>query len=222
MAKALYVQYGAGKSCPDGWINFDVSPTLRIQQIPLLGPLIVPKDQQFPEKTRFGDIVTGLPVPPSSADGIYASHVLEHLSLADFRIALRNTFRLLRPSGVFRCIVPDLGERARRYASALDAGDPDGSFLFMRGSHLGHETRPRGLEGSLRAIFGNSEHLWMWDEASIKRELHEAGFTSIRRCDFGDATDPMFAAVESAHRFIDEDFTPPIREVAMEAFRPAA
>ena len=37
--KKKYVQYGCGLSAPNEWINFDVSPTLRIQKIPIIGSL---------------------------------------------------------------------------------------------------------------------------------------------------------------------------------------
>ena len=35
-----YIQYGAGpSSCPEGWLSFDASPTLRLQRLPLIGRL---------------------------------------------------------------------------------------------------------------------------------------------------------------------------------------
>jgi hypothetical protein len=37
----LYVQYGSGPfSAPEGWKNYDASPTLKIQRIPLIGKLL--------------------------------------------------------------------------------------------------------------------------------------------------------------------------------------
>ena len=44
---------------------------------------------------RVGDVVRGLPVADQSCDGVYASHVLEHLSRTDFEAAMRETFRIL-------------------------------------------------------------------------------------------------------------------------------
>jgi hypothetical protein len=31
----IYIQYGCGLSAPKEWTNFDVSPTLRIQKLPI-------------------------------------------------------------------------------------------------------------------------------------------------------------------------------------------
>jgi hypothetical protein len=216
---SLYVQYGAGQCCPEGWANYDATPTLRFQKLALIGSFIVPKALRFPENLINGDIVRGLPIVPAAVNGIYASHVLEHLALDEFRIALRNTLEMLKPGGIFRFVVPDLAERARRYVDEFRKGKSDASIAFMRACNLGKITRKRGLEGSLREVFGNSAHLWMWDELSMKQELSAAGFVQIRRCKFGDADDAMFCKVEDYHRFVDTSFEPELTELAMEARR---
>src|SRR5437016_6228704 len=118
---ALYVQYGCGLCAPAGWVNFDVSPTLRLQKIPLLGRFVTHGGPTFPKNVRYGDIVRGLPVAPGSCAVIYCSHVLEHLSLADFRTALRRTYEYLHPGGVFRFVLPDLEKLARDYVDSSDA-----------------------------------------------------------------------------------------------------
>jgi len=41
----------------------------------------------------------------------------------------------------------------------------------------------------------------MWDYPALADELKRAGFPSVRRCAFGDADDPHFAAVEDPARF---------------------
>ncbi len=89
----IYIQFGCGYSAPEGWINFDISPTLRLQKIPLLGDFLRNRMiYVFPRNARYGDIVKGLPLKPGTCQGIYCSHVLEHLALEDFRLALRNTY----------------------------------------------------------------------------------------------------------------------------------
>jgi hypothetical protein len=35
----IYLQYGCSQSYPDSWINFDTSPTLRLQRLPVIGGL---------------------------------------------------------------------------------------------------------------------------------------------------------------------------------------
>ncbi|HEX3882455.1 MAG TPA: methyltransferase domain-containing protein [Stellaceae bacterium] len=217
----VYVQYGCGFSAGKGWLNFDASPTLRIERIPLVGNAISAalsgSRQRFPSTVRYGDIRKSLLVQAGTADAIYASHVLEHLSLYDFRKALRNTYEMLRHGGVFRLIVPDLLERARRYVSTADEGSITAE-AFMRETFLGKEHRPTGIVGLLRELLGNSAHLWMWDEISITEELKRAGFAEIRRCVIGDSGLDIFDAVEMPSRFHDSSLN--IRECAMEARKP--
>jgi hypothetical protein len=199
-----YVQYGCGFSVGEAWLNFDTSPTLRIERIPFFGNIF---------SVAFSGNFARL-VPAGTADGIYASHVLEHLSLVDFRKALANTHLMLAGGGVFRLIVPDLLERARRYVSSAEENS-EAAEQFLRSTFLGKEKRLTGLLGMLRESIGNSSHLWMWDEKSITEELKRAGFTQIRRCDKGDSGLSMFDAVEELSRFYDTRLN--IRECAMEA-----
>jgi SAM-dependent methyltransferase len=194
----LCVQYGCGSSSAEGWLNFDSSPTLRFERLPVIGKLYTRNAQRFPELVRFGDIVKGLPVPAESCKAVYCSHVLEHLSREDVDIALRNTYRLLQPGGTFRLVLPDLEQLAQSY---LASKDPLASSEFMESAGLGKASRPRGLRGVMVDLIGNSAHLWMWDERSLAHKLREHGFTDVRRAAFGDWADPVFAAVEDQSRF---------------------
>lgn len=191
-------------------MNFDASPTLVIERIPILGALLRKNSARFPRTVRYGDVIRGLPVGKASVDAVYASHVLEHLSRSDFGKALGHVHDILRPGGRFRLIVPDLEWRSRAYVAALDAGRTDANDAFMRTAHLGMETR------SLVTSLGNSLHLWMWDEPSMRAALAAAGFVGIRRCRLGDSGDPMFDRVEEQSRFVDQGTHD---ELAMEALR---
>jgi SAM-dependent methyltransferase len=211
-AERLYVQVGCGYCAPDGWLNYDASPTLRWERLPLLGSLWTPNAQRFPRNARYGDVVRGLPLPDGSAAGVYASHMLEHLSLEDCRRALGEIRRLLAPGGFFRLVVPDLRARAARYLEA-SGDDPGAAHRFLRESLLGQERRPASLFAKLRDQLGHGRHLWMWDEPSMVGALQEAGFRAVRRCRHGDAQDPRFAEVEDPARFVDGAY----RELALEA-----
>jgi SAM-dependent methyltransferase len=216
---AIYLQYGCGQSCPDGWINFDASPTLRLQRLPVIGRLFKRGATVFPDGVRFGDIVRGLPIADGSVQGIYASHVLEHLSYADFWRALDHTFRLLRPGGIFRLVVPDLKSRAQKYLERLEMRQADANSWFLRSARLGSEGSPRGPVELARSLIGRSAHLWMWDEISLAAALDKTGFVNIRRCRFGDRTDGKFSLVEDAGRFYDAKDL--VEECGMEAMKPA-
>jgi predicted SAM-dependent methyltransferase len=195
--KNEYVHYGCGFCAPDSWRNFDASPTLRFERLPVLGRLYTKNDRRFPANVEYGDIIRGLPVRSESCRAVYCSHVLEHLALEDFRSALRNTYRMLRPNGLFRLVVPDLEVLAKEY---VDSADTMASHRFMEASKLGRKHRRRDLIGMVYTYF-KSEHLWMWDFKALRHELQAAGFRDVRRAAMGDSEDAMFAAVEEPRRF---------------------
>jgi len=196
-----FVQYGCGMCAPLGWENFDCSPTLWLQRLPIVGVFAKrAAGFSFPANVRYGDIVRGLPLSPGSIEGIYCSHVLEHLSYEDLRRSLRNTRSYLREGGIFRLVLPDLRKLVDAY---VEDQDEDACCRFMRDSSLGAETRARGLGGLLRHLAGNAAHLWMWDFPALSRQLREVGFTDIRRAAFGDSAEPRFAEVENHDRWAD-------------------
>jgi SAM-dependent methyltransferase len=215
--RGIYVQYGCGLTAPNSWVNFDSSPRLMFERLPGVGQLADALGTRlFPANIRFGDIVRGLPVLDDSADAVYASHVLEHLAREDLPVALANTFRILKPGGIFRLIVPDLAWRAELYLRERQAGEATAADHFIGRCHIGEARRPTGLMGRLRAAFGNSGHNWMYDREQMTYLLQQAGFVDIRPCGIGDSGDPMFDAVESPGRFTDgvQD------EAALQACRP--
>jgi len=198
MKEDLYVQYGCGRCAPSGWLNFDASPTLRFERIPVVGRLYTKNASRFPDNAHYGDVVRGLPIKFDSCSGIFCSHVLEHLPLADVDRALQNTFCYLRRGGTFRLVVPDLERLARDY---LASDSVDAANRFMESTGLGLLVRPRSLVGFVKSWLGNSAHLWMWDEKSMTERLIQQGFRAVRRCSFGDAEDAMFNEVEDKDRF---------------------
>lgn len=66
------------------------------------------------------NIVQGLPFADGVFDVVYSSHFLEHLSPADARSVVGECWRVLKPAGVLRLVVPDLEYNARLYLQTLD------------------------------------------------------------------------------------------------------
>jgi ubiquinone/menaquinone biosynthesis C-methylase UbiE len=197
---ALYVQYGCGLSAPVSWKNYDASPTLRLQKIPIIS-IAASRKVKFPNNVLFGDIVKGLPgIKPNSCDAIYCSHTLEHLSLNDFYKALKNTYMVLKPGAIFRCVLPDLEFAVKRYLDDIKS-EPTASILFMKSTMLGLEQRSVSFKERIIDLFGNSAHLWMWDQYSLAQALNDVGFKVVRKCNFQDSTEKAFLDVEDESRF---------------------
>jgi predicted SAM-dependent methyltransferase len=193
-----YIQYGSHFCAPKSWRNFDASPTLRFERIPIIGLLYTKQESRFPKNVDYGDIVKGLPIGNNSCKAIYCSHTLEHLCLEDLRTALKNTYKILNADGIFRLVLPDLEYLMKEYVNDTSS---DAAINFLKEAYLGQETRKRGVVGFMTEWLGNSKHLWMWDFKSLKRELEKEGFIEIKRAYFGDSLDPLFKDVEDITRW---------------------
>ncbi|MCS6807665.1 MAG: methyltransferase domain-containing protein [Candidatus Kapabacteria bacterium] len=91
---------GCGKHFHEAWVNIDLIST---------SPHV-----------RAHDVRKGLPYPDNTFDAVYSSHVLEHLTPEAAYAALREQFRVLRPGGIVRVVVPDLENKAREYIRLLE------------------------------------------------------------------------------------------------------
>ena len=174
------INLGCGLSLAPGWINIDNSPNARLSKYPWLRRSLwklgfISAEHyavEWPKEITIQDLRKRLPYPDSSIDFIYTSHLLEHLSASDAQKLVRDVFRLLKPGGLLRVVVPDLTIGARRYLESLQAkpnafqAAPD--FLnWMQLSRLGVR----------------DPHLWMYDRASLSWLLNEIGFANVVVCE---------------------------------------
>ena len=61
------------------------------------------------------DVNKGIPFEQGRFDAVYHSHILEHLEPADGQNLIQECYRVLKPGGVLRIVVPDLECIARLY-----------------------------------------------------------------------------------------------------------
>lgn len=195
--EGLYVQFGCGSSHPQGWLNFDASPGLRLRAVPLIGQSLVTRLTPFASNVHFGDIVAGLPVPPDSVAAVFSSHVIEHLRRESVPKAFCNVHRILKPGGVFRSVLPDISKLAKAY---IADDDPEAGVRFVSSTGLVSPLM-RGWQAPLRHVLGHSEHKWMWDFRGLRIELQRAGFTDIREAEYGDSQVKAIRQVEERSRF---------------------
>ncbi len=91
---------GCGKRFSKSWINIDFN-------------------SEFPEVISC-NFLQPLPFPNNSIDAIYSSHALEHFSQQTGENLLRECFRVLKPHGILRIVVPDLEQTCREYLRVMD------------------------------------------------------------------------------------------------------
>ncbi len=83
---------------PD-WVNLDVVPAH--------------------QSVTLCDVHKGIPYPDNFFDLVYHSHVLEHFEKTKAPLFINECYRVLKPGGIIRVVVPDLEEIARLYLEAL-------------------------------------------------------------------------------------------------------
>jgi len=66
------------------------------------------------------NLLNGIPYEDNTFDLAYSSHVLEHFTKDDGELFVAECFRVLKPGGVLRIVVPDLEAIVRNYIRLLD------------------------------------------------------------------------------------------------------
>ena len=175
------VNVGCGRTPTPGWLNFDNSLSVRIANAP--APLrqaihtlrlLKPDQQRFVQaanelRLRWAD-ARHLPLPDQSMRALYTSHMLEHLNRDGAARFLREAKRVLRPGGILRVAVPDLGILVEAYRADRDAD------AFVARTHMAVPPVD-GLVDRLRFLFvGFREHAWMYDSVSLIKLITAAGF----------------------------------------------
>jgi predicted SAM-dependent methyltransferase len=104
---------GCGPRTHDDWVNVDFVAS---------GPGVL-----------VHDLSRGLPFPDRSFRAVYHSHVLEHFPKEGALSFVKECYRVLKPGGRIRVVVPDLEGMARRYLESLDdalQGKPGGDANY--------------------------------------------------------------------------------------------
>ena len=127
-------------------------------------------------------------------------HFLEHLDRGIVLDFLIGCYRVLKPNGIIRIVVPDLEYIAKKYLDAISgiSNNIEGSWaqydqalyeLFdqmVRIKSTGIKQQSKGvaiIEQMLRGGPGKigELHRWMYDKYSLTKLLSEAGFINIKQ-----------------------------------------
>lgn len=157
--RPLYLNLGSGpRGLADAkWVNVDGYRDLNVHYVM--------------------DFSKPLPFPPDSFDGIFCEHVLEHFDLESGVTLLRQCFRVLRPGGCLRLVVPDGEKIMRSYF------DSPGELVSRRQSQT--QCAMEAVNSYFRQRY---EHQCLYDWKLMEHQLRQAGFSEVLRASFRQST----------------------------------
>jgi predicted SAM-dependent methyltransferase len=106
--KSMLLNLGCGQRIHPDWVNVDFS--------------------QSCSGIISHDLTSGLPFCSESFEAVYHSHLLERFTKNHAPVFLKDCFRVLKPGGIIRVVVPDLETITRIYLLLLEKsvkGDPE-------------------------------------------------------------------------------------------------
>ncbi len=119
------------------------------------------------------------PLKDQSLEGIFTEHCLEHIPFDKCVANISEFYRLLKPGGVCRIVVPD-GEL---YSDLYQKKKLDNSVILPYG-----ENEPTGMI-SINRIFRIHGHLFIYDFYTLQMLMKNAGFKTITKESFGKGAD---------------------------------
>lgn len=109
---------GCGNRTHEAWINIDYSRTARLKGLWFVQPFV---SICLPQGYLNHDLRHGIPFADGTVDVVYSSHLLEHLEHGYALAFIQECYRVLKPGGVVRIVVPDLEKVVTYYLAALSA-----------------------------------------------------------------------------------------------------
>jgi SAM-dependent methyltransferase len=94
------LNFGCGSTYHEDWTNIDIFSS---------SPTVIEHD-----------IRKSLPYPNEHFDACYSSHVIEHMMRNEASTVINECYRILKPHGIIRIVVPDLELIARAYLNSLE------------------------------------------------------------------------------------------------------
>lgn len=205
----LKINLGSGPRAVTGWVNLDGALGARLHKtwgFKSLNRLLGLTNASWDHSIQIHDLRRPLPWTNNAVDVVYTSHTLEHMSRDDGETILRECFRVLKPSGVLRILVPDLAAHVQNYVEGQTRAE---DFVEELGVLYG--TGKQGWK-RLTSRFIEFPHQCMYDTPSLLRVCRAIGF----ECEAKQAFDSL---IEDIRNIELEDRT--VGAVVVECRKPA-
>ena len=190
---------GAGSRSAPGWLATDLSP--------------------HSEAVVYLDAARPFPIADGTFDYVFSEHMIEHMPWQAGSRMLEECFRVTKPGGTIRIATPDCAVLLGLYSEPRD----DTSERYIRW------ITDKALPGVdvyspvfvINNAFRNWGHQFLYDEPLLTLALTRAGFANVRRCRYGESTDPNLSNIESHGRNVGNEAMAAFETMVFEADRPA-
>lgn len=179
-----------------GWLNIDIEPT--------------------DKRVVYMDATKPFPFADHSFKYVYSEHMIEHISIQEGLLMVRECYRVLEHGGVIRISTPDLKfliqlynedktEVQKRYINSYKKFYKD--FTFFNDTFvINHFVRSWG-------------HQFIYDKKTMQALLENAGFEHIHFCVVGESAFRELQNIEQHGRVISDDFNK-LESLIVEAVKP--
>ena len=209
--KQILLNLGCGTVAPKEWVNIDSSWNAWVHKFPVMikiikymFPSLINKiDTNWKNNILIRNISRSLPFKDASVDGIYLSHVLEHLDTEKCQSVLNECSRILKPGKFIRVIVPDLLQLTNVYINEVKTNKLNAANNYLDSLHLFLPREKSLVEKIYFSLNDTDSHKWMYDKGLMVNKLKKSGFVHIRECTFKKSKILLIDKVEKENRFIN-------------------
>lgn len=121
------------------------------------------------------------PISDNTLEGIFTEHCLEHISFKECETNLKEFYRMLKPGGILRIVVPDGEIYVDIYQKRKQ-----GEVIYMPYELGGGYPTPMSR---INGIFRNHGHKFIYDFETFKYLLKKVGFKEIEKQSFAKGHD---------------------------------
>jgi ubiquinone/menaquinone biosynthesis C-methylase UbiE len=155
----------------------------------------------------YWDFRRRLPFPDDSAEKMYSSHFLEHLTFAQGQLPLQECHRVLAPGGTISICVPS----AKLYLQAYCSGKPLDYKTWIKYEPAWNNTSAIDVVNHVAYMdevnfiaLKHAAHQYMFDEENLLKVLQKAGFHNARLREFDSSLDLEWRGYESVYALAEK------------------
>jgi len=146
------------------------------------------------------DSVEPFPVPDNSIDYVYSEHFVEHLTFDEALCFMKESFRVLKKGGIFRCLMPDFS-----LLLSIAVNQPElAKKLRMRIAEGRKSKEGQRIESGVsseQALLWDSRddiinafmrgwgHKYLWSANHLAKAIEYVGFSNVEIMSYGKSSD---------------------------------